>query len=134
DSHTHVCLDNAVIERFAETVKASEKQIKLKILSRKTIIHASFSFHFEVFSKEAADKIKSLINTLPSSLTLDNFKDDIFSDEKGKGIELYAPLHEYIYTGRGAIYGDFADMVTLYRDFNNSGIIETSQVKLQLKE
>ena len=131
ESHTHLCLESGVLERFTETINASEEQIKLKILSRKIIETASFSFHFEVFSKEAADKIRNTINTIPSTLHLNRFKDDVFSDDKAKGIELYAPLHDYIYSGKGELFGDFEDLIHLYREFNKSGIIETGQVKLQ---
>lgn len=134
DSHTHVCLENSVIERFAETLKSAEEHIKMRILSRKEIITASFTFHFEVFSLEEGEKIRHIINTIPSTLTLDKFKEEVFTDEKGRGIELYAPLHEYSYTGRGKITGDFADLITLFRLFNNTNMLETSRVELQLKD
>ncbi len=134
DSYTHVCLENAVIERFAETIKASEDSIKLKIKSRKLIVSASFTFHFEVFNREKADEIRKLINSIPSTLHLENFKEDEYTENEGRGIEMYAPLHDYSYSGRGHIRGEFSDLIGLYKTFNNQDSMETTRVELELKD
>jgi len=134
DSVTHLCIEDEAFDGFSKAVADAEEVIRLKIRSRREIEGARFSFHFEVFNRDHARTVRELVNSMPETLRLEQFKEDEYENSEGKGIELYAPLHDYGYSGRGAVNGEFSDLIELYRRFSNSGLVEAGSVQLVLKD
>jgi len=58
-------------------------------------------------------------------------KEEIWED--AKGIELYAPTHDYIFEGRGKLVGDLETIMSLNRCFGEHPLIEVSPITLELQ-
>lgn len=123
-------------EDFAKTVKAAldkkslvEKGITLK--SFLPIKEASFFFEAKTFGKPYADEIKSLLNTLPEGVQLLNYNPVETQDKDAKGVELYTPVHEFMFEATGVIKGDVAALVALRKKFSQQPLIQMRDIEIK---
>ncbi len=125
DNYAHVCLDDSLINRFVEAAKFFTSITGNKIKSIKPVSSASFTFSFEVFNKDLADETKKILHNLPDDVKLEDyipFEDKV---SEGKGVEGYAPLHEYTLRARGKFAGDFAGIMDIYLKIKRSDLSES---------
>ncbi|MBN1407514.1 MAG: hypothetical protein JW956_06990, partial [Calditrichaceae bacterium] len=74
DNHVHFCLEADLVDNFKKAVESSEKQTEMKVHSIKLIKSARFSFAYEFFNEELAQKTKELLSNLPEDLVIKNYK------------------------------------------------------------
>jgi hypothetical protein len=137
-THLHETLCHLVVEEgllglIEAGVRNTTERLKLQVRSVKLVESASFAFHYEVFARHYGEEIKKVFNALPSELKLSadyQVKEEI--DPSGKGLEAYAPCHEYRCQGRGSITGPIDAVVSFYRKVEEYGLIKKEPILLQL--
>jgi hypothetical protein len=50
---------------------------------------------------------------------------------EGKGVEAYAPLHEYELKAAGSIYGPVRDVIDFYGKVEHHDMVELDDIKLE---
>ena len=103
----------------------------LKIVSVKEIGDAYFSFAYRAYTRELGERLKKLFGSLPEGLRIEKGKGP---DEKmmpeGRGIEAYAPLHEYEIKAKGEVHGPVKKIVDFYGAVEHEEMVELGRIKL----
>ncbi len=124
ENYVHLCLEDELIEPFKQSIALYTKVTSYGIKSIKPISSAWFSFAAEMFEKDLADQFKNIINNLPEGVTLKNYHPTELHEKDAKGIESYAPLHDFIFRAKGEIEGDFEGVIDTYMKIKRSDLDE----------
>ncbi|MDD5723068.1 MAG: hypothetical protein PHY29_04925 [Syntrophales bacterium] len=117
--------------------KALEKrkdELALKIISEKKISLASFGFRYRAYTKELGDELMALFGDPPKGLRVKDHKPKETVSPEGKGVEAYAPLHEYEVKATGTIYGPVSDVINFYGRAEHHDMVELDSIKLEYDE
>ncbi len=134
----HVVMDGEFYNAFESAIRncdkcKNSKFVHLKyIRSAKEIQNASFKFKAVTYGRKYGTEIKAIINNLPKECTLHEYN-PIEKDrgEVGKGIEMYAPEHDYEFEASGRIDGDVKQVIELRKQFDDHPLIEVENIILE---
>jgi len=112
-------------------VKAAAPQYKFEIKRERKISRAFFTFEFETFSKKVGAQLKKTFGNLPAGLTLRRFKPKEKINPEAKGAELYAPAHDYQYSGTGEVNGDIEKLIALHCKLEDNDFVEAEEIVLK---
>ena len=80
------------------------------------ITSAAFDFQVEAYSEAVRDDIRGfLCSSLPEGVQLTGFHEQEERDPEAKGVELFAPAHEFTWRAEGTIEGDPTGVLDLQR-------------------
>lgn len=136
DNYVHLCLEGELIEPFKQAVQQNKEKTGMKIKSTKKIKSASFTFAYEFFNEALALKAKELLSQLPEGVELINYSPYEKKDEAARGVEAYAPLHDFTSRAKGTFQGAFEGIMKLYLDIKRSKFSESvicDDVRLELE-
>jgi len=103
----------------------------LKIVSVKEITEASFEFSYHAYSRNLGMELKTIFGSLPSGLRIEKGRGPKETvNPQAKGIEAYAPLHEYEIEAKGEIHGPVKEVITLYGEIEHKDMVELGSIKL----
>lgn len=126
---SHVICDETIKDKL---IRAIELDGTYKVRNVAELESASFEFKVNTFSREHADKIKELLKKLGEvELTLEKVEEEKRPDVKG--LEVYAPAHDYKYEVKGAISGSFEKVYEVFTKFKKEPLIEVSTMELGAK-
>ena len=136
----HVIMDADFFDQFKKAIatynKTQSKESKFVstkyIKSTKTIKKASFEFKAKTFGKPYGEEIKDIIKKLSKNLKLANYKPVEKVNKDAKGVELYAPVHDYSFEASGTIAGDLMEVIDMHKKMDYHPLIEVSKIKLSL--
>lgn len=103
----------------------------LKIVSVREITEAYFEFSYHAYSRKLGEELKTLFGSLPPGLRIEKascLKETVNPD--AKGIEAYAPLHEYEIEASGEIHGPVKEVIDLYGEAEHKDMVELGSIKL----
>lgn len=109
-------------------------ELALKIISKKNIKQASFGFHFRAYTRELGTELKGLFENPPEGLQVKDYKPKETVLPEGKGVEAYAPLHEYEIKAAGTMYGPVKDAIEFYGRAEHYDMVELEDIKLEYTE
>ena len=114
-----------------DALERRKEELDLKLVSEKRIVQASFVFRYRAYTKDLGDELKELFGKLPEGLQVEDYdpKETVYPE--GKGLEAYAPLHEYEIKARGRIYGFAGDVIDLYGRAERYDMVELDDIKLE---
>ena len=128
--HLHAVCTSAsrksVLAAFAKAVETG-----IEVVFDKKIVRASFEFEFDTYSREVAASIKKIFNTLPTGLGLLAYEPKETVDKKARGVELYSPVHEYRFEGKGRIEGDFEKLLAVHEKLEGIEFAKTGDIRLE---
>ncbi len=135
----HVVMDGDFYDAFEGAIRncvkcKDSKFVHLKyIRSAKEIKNAAFKFKAVTYGRKYGTEIKAIINNLPSECKLHDYN-PIEKDrgEDGKGIELYAPEHDYVFECDGRVEGDVKQVIDLRKEFDDHPLIQVQDIRLEL--
>lgn len=105
ESQVHLVVEKALLTALMEAISSTSKTVALKILSVRRILAASFDFSLKAFSRQVADNIKQRISELPEGIEVNFSKWHEEVRPEDKGIEAYAPAHDYELHASGHVKG-----------------------------
>ena len=128
----HLLVRAAEIPVVHEAVREAEARgLQVKAHDDRPVAGARFHFEFQIFSREHAKKIRKWFKELAPGISLS--KDTKFQekiDPESKGVEAYAPSHEYELSAAGTVEGDVVPLILLHRLCADEELVKTSDLTL----
>jgi len=117
--------------QLREALGKASPELDLKVLSIREITGARFDFSFRTYSRKAGEDLKDAFRNPPAGVALQDYavKEDI--REEAKGIEAYAPLHDYEINGSGRATGDAKAVIDYYDRIEHNELIELGAIELE---
>ena len=131
EDQAYLIVGSGVPDMIREAIKKRNLQDDLKIVSVREITQAYFEFSYHAYSRTLGEELKTFFGSLPPGLRLekgDGPKETVHSE--GKGIEAYAPLHEYEIEAKGEIHGPVEVVMNLYGKAERKDMVELGNIKL----
>ncbi len=129
----HIIIEEGFYNDLMSKIKGAkeQKQIHVKyVKSSKLIKGGSFDFSFKTFGKKYGDEIKEMFKSLPVGIELMDFKEEEKVDKDAKGVEMYAPAHDYELKGSGKIKGDIKAVIDFRHKLDLHPLVEPQDIKL----
>ncbi len=126
----HLICRSGLRATLAAAVKNAPEDYSFLIKREQKISSASFGFEFETFSRKVAGGIKRIFTKLPAGLKLKQFKPQEKIDPEARGIERYAPAHDYRYSGEGEVTGDVQTVLDFHKKLLKNDFFELEDISL----
>lgn len=128
----HIIVGTGFYQVVRDAFMNVQEKMDLKVVSVREIADAHFGFQYKAFNKELGEELKGIFADLPEGLRIEG---DYLPEEslmpEGKGIESYAPLHEYELSARGEIHGPAREALDFYRKLELHDMVELDDIKLK---
>jgi hypothetical protein len=106
----------ATADALADAIATHGADLGLRVESRRRIDSAEVAFEVEVFSRELAQQVRTaLLTDLPEGVRVLDPVEHETVDPEAKGVEMYAPAHDYRYRASGRVVGSFAGVLEMRR-------------------
>src|SRR5258706_13801628 len=114
--HHAVLASGDVADPLVEAVERGGGPVGLRIADHHPVASASFRFAAEVFSRDVSSAIRAILNALPAGVRFEEHSEsEEASQHEHKGVELYAPVHDYAYRVEGKAVGSLDGILDLRR-------------------
>ncbi|MEA3470930.1 MAG: hypothetical protein U9R24_04360 [Thermodesulfobacteriota bacterium] len=134
----HLIIGAGFHELLSEALKKRQNEINIKIVSVKEISMAYFDFSYKAFKKELGDELKEIFGRIsrdPEGLHMEaGYKPEEKIRPEGKGVETYAPLHEYELNATGRIHGPVKDVIDFYGVVEHYDMVELGNIKIEYSD
>lgn len=128
----HLVFASAVQAR--ELVRAIREHPHLKLEGIWEVLGGRFAFKAEAYNREIGQKIHDALNVdLPAGIDcLELEKEESHPD--AKGVELFTPVHDYIYKARGTIVGTPPGILEMNRRIYRLDFVHEEPMELKCRE
>jgi hypothetical protein len=107
------------------------RMVPLKVLKVREILDAAFDVAFRTYSREVGKELNDLLDHLPDGVSRESaFKMHEVLLPEGKGVDAYAPLHEYELDGKERISGSVKGVFELYHQLGRLEVAELGDMEL----
>lgn len=127
---THFVVARTIAERLREQLPRLEREAGLRLAAEKAVRGGRFSFSFHAFTRPQAEEIKALLGALPAGARLAGYAEHEKVDPEAKGVEAYAPVHEYELKGEGAVEGPIAAVLAARRQLGAQPLVTADRITL----
>jgi len=128
----HVIVGSGFYDLISEAFQHVQDRMDLEVESVRVITDAFFDFHYKAFTRELGDELQGLFDALPEGLNIEGkYAPKESLDPEGKGIETYAPLHDYELTASGQIHGPAKEALDFYRRLELYDMVELGEINLK---
>ena len=131
----HLIVGAGFHELLSEALKKRQNEINIKIVSVKEISMACFDFTYKAFTRELGSELKETFGAIsrdPEGLHMEaGYQPIEESRPEGKGVEAYAPLHEYELKAKGRIHGPVKDVIDFYGAVEHYDMVELGNIKIE---
>jgi hypothetical protein len=131
ESKVHLIVEKNLLTALIEAISSSKKPVPLKILSAKPLRAASFDFSLKAFSKSVAENIKQKVSSLPAGIEVNFSKWHEEVRPEDKGIEAYAPAHDYELHASGHVKGSPAEVIEFYERLETNELVELGLIQME---
>jgi len=129
-SDCHVIVDARTSDLLKSLRKDLAAQTGLEIVSHRKVKSASMGFRYKAYTARHDREIRDALRDLPAGTKLRGFEHESKSDPKARGVEAYAPSHEFEARGEGTITGPVDKLVDLKRRVADYPLIAVDDIKL----
>ena len=127
----HLLVPGSVAPLVRQAVEqAADRGMSLTLHEERRLSGARFAFRFNIYSRVHAARIRSLLEKPPrgASLTAESRFEETLRPE-AKGVEAYAPEHDYELAGSGAVEGSVDAVVSLHRRCRTKQLIQLGKLE-----
>jgi len=103
-------------------------------LQARRITSGSFSVRIKDSAQEDAAAIKKLLSGRPAGVTVEGWQERETIEKNGRGVELYTPLHDYVYEASGSFRGPIEALADLRSELGQHASVKTGLIKLVYEE
>jgi hypothetical protein len=128
--YAHVIVDARHHRTLVDAVREA-KDAGFEMVSDTEITGAHFAFKFRVFNRDAGAKLKEALGSLPSGLSLTDYKPRETIDPSAHGVEMYSPVHEYTFEGKGTLRGDIEKLLDVRQRLSEHSAVEMKDIELE---
>jgi hypothetical protein len=133
----HLIVGAGFHEVLSEALRKRQNEIAIKIVSAREIGMAYFDFTYKAFTTELGEELKGIFGEISHNEEGLHMEAGYKPEEKlmpeGKGLDAYAPLHEYELKAKGRIHGPIRDVVDFYGRIEHYDMVELGNIKLEYK-
>jgi hypothetical protein len=124
----HVICVGKLKQTIVGSINKSDVDIEVK--ETREIESICFRFDFKTANRDVGGTIKRSLRNLPDGVQIEDLDpvERVYPD--GKGVEAYAPLHEYEFTGKGVARGDVEGVLKLHKRFRESNSFRTEEIEI----
>ncbi|HPQ43647.1 MAG TPA: hypothetical protein PKZ42_05400 [Syntrophales bacterium] len=130
----HLIIETEFFKLLEEALKRRKEELALKITSEKKISRASFDFRYRAYTKELGEELMTLFGDLEEGLHMRDYQPKETLLPEGKGVEAYAPLHEYEIKAAGTISGPVKAVIDFYGRAEHHDMVELDNITLEYAE
>ncbi|KAF0119540.1 MAG: hypothetical protein FD151_1971 [bacterium] len=132
---THVIISSDIYEMVTRGIETSFDDINMKIISSKKIRKVRFRFKYEAFAEKYGIELKNFFKDLPSGVSLlPDYNPVEEIHKEAKGVEIYAPEHDYKISAEGSVEGPLLEIIGLYEQAKEKVLIELKEITLHFEE
>ncbi|MCK4413938.1 MAG: hypothetical protein KAY32_10355 [Candidatus Eisenbacteria sp.] len=131
---TRVIVSDTLAARIASALDALPREArgKLGVHADDGIREASLAMNFKIFDRRSAAEVRPLLADPPAGVTVELSRDEEESHPSAKGVEAYAPEHDFIWRVRGTARGPVAGVLALRARLRAFEMIDLEPVHLTL--
>lgn len=132
----HVFLAPAdVAKPLAAALAEHGAAVKLRLEHQRRIVSASFDFRAEVYARDGAKQVhRALLTAEPEGVRVEQLSEAEETHADAHGVELYAPVHEYVYRVSGRILGPLPGVLEMRRRAATLDFVELGRLGLVAHE
>lgn len=132
DNVSTVIVGAGLHDLLVAALNTHPQAIALRIKNVRRVLSAAFTCHFRTYSREAGDKLKSILGCIPEGVDGKSaFELHEKIDPEGKGHEFFTPLHDYELAGKGRISGSVRGVLDLYHRLGRFEVVELGKLELE---
>jgi hypothetical protein len=130
-SHVVLVAPEDVAEPLAGAISRHGRVAALRLERSRLITSARVSFRAEAFSEDVSREVRrALLGTVAAGAVVEDLSEKEERHPGAKGVELYAPMHSYVYRVSGRITGEFSAVLEMHRRARSLDFVETGRVHL----
>jgi hypothetical protein len=133
----HIIMEEEFYKKMMAALKKTDSHFigEKYVRSARLIVEASFEVETETPSRKHGKEIKETLEKLPSGLQLLNYTPKEQEIPEGKGVELYAPEHDYVFQATGEVQsaGDMRVLVDFRKKLDDNPLIKVKPINLKLQ-
>jgi len=133
--HVHLIVGAGFQELLSEALTKRQHEINIRVVSVREISMAYFDFTYKAFTRELGSELKELFGAIsqnPEGLHMEaGYRPKEEIRPEGKGVETYAPLHEYQLKAAGRIHGPVKDVIDFYGVVEHYDMVELGSIKIE---
>lgn len=128
--YLHLVCSASVRGTLASAVRRAPRDMEMELVSERKISKAWFHFKFDTFSRKVAGQLKRIFSSPPPGVRIPYYEPQELVQPDAKGVEGYAPMHEYHFFGEGSAEGDVHSLAGFYRKLEGNEFVEVEDVNL----
>lgn len=94
----------------------------------------TFAIKIKDASREDTNSIKQLLREKPAAVQVRDWEEKEKVNSDGKGVELYAPLHDYFYEASGSFSGEIDALVDFRKKLVSHSPVSAYMIELEYDE
>jgi len=131
EEYTTVIVEAGLRSQIGEVLQRRKDSLPFRIVSIREVTGATFSFSVKTYSREVGQTIRDLLGTPPEGVAVDPpFSPEEKLIPEGKGVEAYAPLHEYEMKWKGRVTGAIREVFSLYHRVKRFEVVKPGELEL----
>jgi hypothetical protein len=128
--YVHLICRTDVKKSIESAIENAPRELELKLHDERKVSRAKFSFKFEIFNKKMGTALKRLLNKPPKEVQIVGLEAAEDFNPEAKGVEMFAPLHDYSYTGEGSVEGDIEAVIQYYHKLSAIDLFNATEINL----
>jgi hypothetical protein len=129
-SHAVVFVREALLRPLGEALAQQGAALGLRLEHARPVHGAAFRFSAEAFSPAGAADIQAALARLPPGVRIEGRTEAEEKHPEVEGVELYAPLHRYVYRVAGSIVGPLPGVLAMHRALAAIEVVEAGPIEV----
>ncbi|MEN6376311.1 MAG: hypothetical protein ABFD75_16210 [Smithella sp.] len=133
--HLHlvpVIAETGMVESLCKALQNRKEEIPSEVVSVRNVTGAFFEFKYKTFSEGVGKSLLAFFSDLPSGIQMKtSYKPTEKITPEGKGVEAYAPLHDYELKGSGVVQGGVKEIYNFYCRAGLFEVVELGKLTLE---
>ena len=127
---TYVAAIDRQAPAIAAAARAAHAGLGIAVRSDRPVRGAEFEFGFRLFDRRLAARLRGLLSAPRTgvAVTLAGESEDVHPE--GRGIEAYAPEHDYVFEGRGVARGALPALLALREELRGIEQVDCEPIRL----
>jgi hypothetical protein len=121
---------DALFDALVEGIAQRGGPLDLHVEHSRAVSSASFHLEGEVFSRDGAGELRAVLAALPDGVHLVTMSEGEEVHPEARGVELYAPMHDYVYRVAADVSGELSGVIILWQRATALDLVEVGPLRL----
>jgi hypothetical protein len=126
-----VFVPDALFRPLAEAFAQRGPALGLRVERSRAVRRASFRLEATVFARDLAARLRALLAPRDEGVRIERMSEREEDDPSARGVELYAPAHEYVYQVSADVAGELDAVVTLRNRASALDCVDVGPLQLE---